>query len=184
LSGSVFICPIGFVEPYVLDDLVACIETRCGIGCAVYSSMEAPEYAYDERRCQYDSKSILKQMIKRCPRKTLGFMGVTGLDLFVPILKYVYGLSQVQGRCSLISTHRLDPRFYGEPPDSNLLMSRIEKTALHELGHSFGLIHCRNLRCIMCASTKIEHTDFKQPDLCPTCLELLKWHINLSSSHP
>ena len=87
MSGCVFICPIGFVEPYVLDDLTACIETRCGIECAVYSPMEAPEYAYDERRCQYDSKSILKQMIKRCPRNPLGFMGVTGLDLFIPNFK-------------------------------------------------------------------------------------------------
>ena len=154
-----------------------CIEKRCGVRCIVSSGMDNPKYAYDEKRCQYNSKLILKNMIKCCPNDTLGFMGVTRLDLFVPILKYVFGLSQVEGKCSVISIHRLLPQFYEEPPDPNLLNSRIEKTALHELGHSIGLTHCRNRRCVMYSSTKIEHTDFKGSEFCPTCFELLKWYI-------
>ncbi|SPD75723.1 conserved hypothetical protein [uncultured Desulfobacterium sp.] len=179
MSKCVFICPIGIIASDIIDRLMACVEERCGINCEIYPPMETPRYAYDDRRFQYDSKMILKQMIKQCPPHNLGFMGVTALDLFVPILKYVYGLSQLDGRCSLISTYRLDPALYGEPPDSDLLMSRIGKTAIHELGHSFGLTHCRNPRCIMFASTKIEHTDFKQPTLCSTCLEVLKWKIKM-----
>jgi predicted Zn-dependent protease len=46
------------------------------------------------------------------------------------------------------------------------------------LGHSLGLTHCRNRRCMMYSSTNIEHTDFKASDFCPTCFELLKWHIS------
>lgn len=177
MSNCITICPIGFVEKDILDHIANCIETQCGVECAISLRIESPEYAYDERRRQYNSTRIIKNLIKCCPQNSLGFMAVTHLDLFVPILKYVYGVSQVEGRCSLISTHRLNPQFYDDTPDPNLLMTRIEKTVLHELGHSFGLTHCRNRRCVMYSSTKIDHTDFKRAKLCPTCFELLKWHI-------
>lgn len=177
MSRCLLIRPIGFVEEDTLEDIAASIKIRCGMDCVISSAMENPVYAFNESRCQYNSKLILKNMIKCCPQDVLGFMGVTHVDMFVPILKYVFGLSQVEDRCSLISTHRLDPRFYNHEPDPDLLMARLEKTALHELGHSFGLTHCRNRRCVMYSSTRVEHTDAKQPDLCPTCLELLRWHI-------
>lgn len=178
MSKCVTICPIGFVEKDILDTVVACIETRCGIECIISSScMENPKYAYDEGRCQYDSKLILKHLIECCPQDTLRFMGITHVDLFVQILKYVFGLSQVAGKCSIISIHRLRPQFYDDVSDPKLLKTRIEKTVLHELGHSLGLTHCRNRHCVMYSSTKIEHTDFKQSDFCPTCFELLKWYV-------
>jgi archaemetzincin len=177
LSKHIIICPIDHVEEEILEHIALCIETRCGLECVVSARMASPEYAYDDRRGQYNSKLILKHMINCCPENSLGFLGVTHLDLFVPILKYVFGLSQVEGKCALISTHRLYPQFYEDLSNPELLMARTEKTALHELGHSFGLTHCRNRRCVMYSSTKIAHTDFKQPDLCPTCFELLRWHI-------
>lgn len=177
MSKTITICPIGFVEKDIINTIADCIEMRCGIDCVVSSRMENPKYAYDEGRCQYDSKLILKNLIKCCPQDALRFMGVTHVDLFVPILKYVFGLSQVEGKCSIISIHRLRPQFYDELADPNLLKTRIEKTVLHELGHSLGLTHCRNRHCVMYSSTKIDHTDRKQPDFCPTCFELLNWLI-------
>lgn len=177
MSQRINICPIGFVEEEILAHIVDCIEKRCGVGCVVSSRMETPQYAYDDKRCQYNSKLILKHMITCCPEGSLGFMGVTHLDLYVPILKYVFGLSQVEGKCSVISIHRLRPQFYELPPDPSLLRARIEKTALHELGHAIGLTHCRNRHCVMYSSTKIEHTDTKEPTFCLTCLELFKWLI-------
>ena len=174
-SKCVAICPIGFVKEDILDHITECIKKRCGLGCRVSSSMEIPTYAYDAKRRQYNSKVILKRLIQCCPHDTLIFMGVTHVDLFVPILKYVFGLAQFEGQCSLISLHRLLPPFYNQPPNRELLMTRIEKTALHELGHCLGLTHCRNRRCIMHSSTRIEDTDFKRPEFCPTCFELFKW---------
>ena len=171
------ICSIGSVDRAILEHLADRISAKCSLPCRVSSTMETPGYAYDKNRCQYNSKLILKHLME-FPDDSLRFIGVTHIDLYVPILKYVFGLAQVEGQCALISIHRLRPQFYNNPPDPDLLMSRTEKTALHELGHSFGLTHCRDRRCVMYTSTRIVDTDFKQPDFCPTCLELFKWLID------
>jgi archaemetzincin len=186
LSRCVTICPLGFVEDEIIDRIAEHIEERCGIECRISKKMGKPEYAYDERRCQYNSKLILKRLIKRSPKKIFGFMGVTSVDLFVPILTYVYGLAAMEDQCSIISTHRLQPQFYDQPPDRDLLVDRAQKTALHEMGHCLGLTHCRNRHCVMYSSAKIEDTDFKKSVFCPTCSDLFKWYLDkcLRSDRP
>jgi archaemetzincin len=176
LPKRIILSPIGFVEGDVLGRIAASIQAQCGVASTMSPAMASPTYAYDRGRGQYNSKLILKHLIQCCPDEGLMFMGITHVDLFVPILKYVFGLAEINGRCAVISTHRLRPEYYGESPDSELLLARIVKTALHELGHCIGLTHCRDRRCVMYSSTHIEHTDFKNAAFCPTCLELFKWY--------
>ncbi len=52
---------------------------------------------------------------------------------------------------------------------------RIGKEAIHELGHTFGLTHCRDPLCVMNSSCLIGETDCKGTELCPTCQELYRW---------
>ena len=177
MSNLITMCPVGPVEKGILDYISKCISMRWGLACDVFTGMENPRYAYNSIRCQYDSKLILKRLIKECPQNILKFIGITTVDLYVPILQFVYGLAQIEGKCSIISLHRLYPQFYDQPSNQNLLLDRAEKTVLHELGHTFGLIHCRDRRCIMYSSTRIEDTDYKQPDFCPTCSGLFEWHL-------
>ncbi|MBW1786534.1 MAG: archaemetzincin family Zn-dependent metalloprotease [Deltaproteobacteria bacterium] len=181
MPKRIILCPIGFVEGDVLDRIARSIERRCGVAGIISAGMENPAYAYDRGRGQYNSKLILKHLSECCPDDGLMFMGITHVDLFVPILKYVFGLAEIKGRCAVISTHRLRPEYYGESPDPPIFLARMEKTALHELGHCFGLTHCRDRRCVMYSSTHIEHTDLKKPDFCPTCLELFKWYLEKSA---
>jgi archaemetzincin len=184
LYRCITIFPIGLVEGGILDLIAGCIQGRCGVVCKVSSPMENPRYAYDEKRGQYNSKLILKRLARSCPENSFRVMGVTRVDLFVPILKYVFGLAEIDGQGSIISAHRLYPEFYDLPSDPDLFMARVEKTALHELGHSLGLTHCRNRRCVMYSSTQIEHTDFKNADYCPTCSELFRWCLEKSMTGP
>ncbi|MCP4681521.1 MAG: archaemetzincin family Zn-dependent metalloprotease [Desulfobacterales bacterium] len=177
MSKYVTICPLGFVEEYILACIAGSLEEKHDIECRISANMEDPEYAYNERRDQYDSKLILKHLINSCPEDAAWFMGVTRVDLYVPILKYVYGLAQMKGRCSVISIHRLRPQYYDQRANNDLLLERVEKTASHELGHLLGLTHCRDRRCIMHSSTRIQDTDFKQASFCPTCAELFKWYL-------
>jgi len=147
------------------------------LSCWISPALEIPLFAYNDARGQYDSKAILTHLLQN-PYETTKVLGVTHVDLYVPILKYVFGLAQIEGPCALISLHRLAPQFYDKPSDWELFMSRIEKTALHELGHSFGLTHCKDRRCIMYSATRIEDTDHKKAKFCPNCFELLKWYIS------
>ena len=176
--------PIGFIDRGVLDHLAMCIATRCGLPCKVLEGMEDPDYAYDEKRGQYNAKLILKRILQCCSDNALRVIGITQVDMFVPVLKYVYGLALMEGRCAVISLHRLRPEFYDQLPDHDLFMGRAEKTAVHEVGHSFGLTHCRDRGCVMYPSTRIEDTDFKKPEFCLTCIELFKWNLKILSPSP
>ena len=172
MSNCITICSIGPIDEMILEHVKKCISIRCGLTCEISYKMENPRYAYNDVRCQYNSKLILKHLLQQSSCDTLRVIGVTAVDLYVPILKFVFGLAQIEGKCSIISLHRLYPQFYDQPSNPDLLMARVEKTALHELGHTFGMTHCRNRRCVMYSSTRIEDTDFKHPDYCPTCFEL------------
>ncbi len=55
------------------------------------------------------------------------------------------------------------------PEDREVTTERLIKEAIHELGHTFGLIHCLQPQCVMNASTYVENIDQKPAELCPLC---------------
>jgi hypothetical protein len=65
-------------------------------------------------------------------------LGIAGVDLFIPILTYVFGEAQLAGRAAVVSTYRLDNALYGLPANHRLLLDRLAKEAIHELGHTAG----------------------------------------------
>jgi archaemetzincin len=90
-------------------------------------------------------------------------------DLFIPILTYVFGEAQLNGRVAVISSHRLLNERYGLPADPGLAFDRLLKEAVHELGHVFGLLHCQDRECAMHISTYVEDIDLKSAALCTPC---------------
>ena len=96
-------------------------------------------------------------------------IGVTRLDLFVPILTFVFGEAELGGRCAVVSLQRLDERFYGVPAREELLRERLVKEAVHELGHTFGLRHCEDWRCVMTSSHAVDRLDVKGVEFCREC---------------
>ena len=183
LFRSLAVCGLGAMDSTVIRHVAEHISTRSCMPYTIIPEMDIPAYAFDEKRGQYNSKVILKRLMQ-FPHDCIRLLAVTQVDLFVPILKYVFGLAQVGGPCALISTYRLRPEFYGHDPDRDLFMARIGKTAMHELGHSLGLTHCRNRRCVMYSSTRINDTDLKRSDFCPTCFELFRWHLEKCRVEP
>jgi len=178
VSTCIFVSPIGFVQEDVLHCVAACLEARSKMAVRVLPAMGDPCYAYDEKRKQYSSKPVLKRLAACCPHEAYKVMGVTRVDLFIPILTFVFGAAVMSGNCAVISTQRLDPGYYNQPVDQGLFLARVEKTAVHEFGHSLGLIHCRDRRCVMFSSSRIEDTDFKKTEFCSTCRELFKWRLD------
>jgi archaemetzincin len=43
------------------------------------------------------------------------------------------------------------------------------KEAVHELGHTYGLSHCRDIHCVMCFSNTLGDTDRKGVRFCAAC---------------
>ncbi|MFX1597125.1 MAG: hypothetical protein ACFFBK_13800, partial [Promethearchaeota archaeon] len=75
---------------------------------------------------------------------------------------------------------RLREKFYRRPDNSTLFELRILKEAVHELGHTFTLQHCKNF-CIMRFSNSLADTDQKPPEYCASCLNKLKNFLKLKT---
>jgi len=129
---------------------------------------------FDPGRGQYNSSLILQQLIMKPPPDADKILGVLDVDLFIPILTFVFGEAQLKGIGAVVSTQRLHNRFYGLPENSELASERLLKEAVHELGHTFGLIHCSQPKCVMNSSTYVENIDQKPAELCPLCQKSIK----------
>jgi archaemetzincin len=129
--------------------------------------------AYHPGRRQYDSTLLLRQMHRVFADTDSKIIGITDVDLFIPVLTFVFGESQLNGRLAIVSTYRLQNSVYGLPDDPEALRSRLEKECLHELGHTFGLLHCPRFHCVMNSSTAVEDIDIKGSDYCSECSEKL-----------
>jgi len=128
-----------------------------------------PELAFDASRGQYNSRILLARLLRDTPLDAARVLGVTAVDLFIPVLTFVFGEAQLEGRAAAVSTYRLDSEIYGLPADPELLFERLCKEAIHELGHTYNLLHCHESRCVMLSSTYVEEIDLKSDQFCSRC---------------
>jgi archaemetzincin len=165
--------PRGDVTLELLDDLAAELARIFHVSCHVREDQLPANFAFDSVRGQYHSTAILQCLDSLLPDPDVALLGVTSLDLYIPVLTFVFGEAQLSGRCALVSACRLHDEFYGLPENSLLLHNRLKKEAIHELGHTIGLKHCFDWHCVMTSSHNIERIDLKDPEFCPACLNKL-----------
>jgi archaemetzincin len=130
---------------------------------------------YNPARRQYDGNNLLKKIDFMFASDTAKTLGIFNVDLFIPILTYIFGQAFLNGRTGIASIYRLSNERYGIANDESILVDRIRKEVIHELGHTFGLIHCHNSDCVMRSGTYVEDIDQKSHHLCNKCrMELEK----------
>ncbi len=123
----------------------------------------------DVRRGQVRADALLDYLEPR----VRGYEGFDKLvlviddDGYVEGFNFVFGVARIGGALALVFTKRLR----GE---RSLYHTRILKEILHELGHSFGLDHCTDPKCVMYFSNTIEDTDKKGPEFCRRCMTRLR----------
>jgi len=167
---------IGYVDSEVVRGVqVGLCGVFSGVVFEVFGRvMVVPRDAYDVARRQFLSSSILSRICGFT--EFSGFdrvLGVTDVDLFVPGLSFVFGEAECPGRVAIISLCRLRPEFYGCSLDSGLLVERSVKEAVHEVGHTLGLVHCRDPLCVMFFSGSVDDTDCKRSVFCERCRGLV-----------
>ena len=131
--------------------------------------LPALEFAYDAARRQYASFPVLELLTRVCPADAVKLLAVTECDLFIPVLTFVFGHAQLAGRVAVISFARLRQEFYGLAPQREIFLERAYKEALHEAGHTFGLVHCADRNCAMSLSTNVRQIDLKHAAFCAAC---------------
>lgn len=161
--------PIGDFDGWLLMELAPAMANLFRVPTEVLPLRMDPEFAYHGERQQYHSSEILQAMQGYVGSDTWRILGVTRVDLYIPILTFVFGEAQIGGPCGLISTNRLRQEFYGLPPDCGLLQQRLLKESVHEIGHTLDLTHCEDYQCAMSPSHAVEWIDLKDSVLCPSC---------------
>ena len=166
---QVTLVPLGAVENPLLEYLALMIGETLRCEVSVESRQLSADPAYDPLRRQHHSTRLLESLEKGWGEDAGKVLGVALQDLFIPILTFVFGEAQLGGRAAIISIARLRQGFYGLPDDPALLYHRAEKEALHELGHTLGLVHCPDYGCVMRFSNSVEEVDLKGERFCTSC---------------
>lgn len=161
--------PIGEFDARLLCDLGPAMAETFRVPCEVAPVTLDPEFAYHGERQQYHSSEILQAMQQCVTDASWRVLGVTTVDLYIPILTFVFGEAQIGGPCGLVSAHRLRQEFYGLPADPGVLRQRLLKEAVHEIGHTLALTHCEDYQCAMAPSHAVEWIDLKDVTLCEAC---------------
>src|SRR5438477_13077816 len=172
--NTVQLLPVGQVDVSLLRDLRAAIPRHLHIGCEIFPATLDPAGAYHAEREQYHSSEILRRMQDFVRPQDWRLLAIADVDLYIPILKYVFGEAQMAGPCAVVSAYRLHEEFYGIAPDDALLSQRLLKESIHELGHTLDLRHCQDYRCVMASSHSVEWIDLRESTLCESCRSQLQ----------
>ncbi len=173
---TIAIVPMGYIGEDTLDFLKNNLQILLGREIQIEREERIPEFAFNMKRNQYFSTLILRSIMEN-----MDYMGyervlaVVDQDLYVPWLNFVFG--EAGERVAIISTFRLSREFYGLEPDRKIFLKRLLTEAVHELGHTYGLIHCRNANCVMFFSNSIIDTDRKGYKFCSSCREKISHEI-------
>ena len=173
---NITLISFGYFDKNILENTAEAVshEFRCSVNIRE-GRIDLSDF-YDHSRRQYNGNTLLK-LVDTIPFpdsvKTLGLFNV---DLFIPILTFIFGQAFLSGRTGIASLYRCNNERYGMMADNKILLDRFKKEVIHELGHTFGLIHCQNPTCVMRASTYVEDFDQKDQHFCLNCRdELDKW---------
>lgn len=161
--------PIGSVPPKALEWIENAAAEWFPLPIRRLSTLPIPANAYDPKRAQYQSVEMMKMLSQFVPSGAARVLGVTDVDLAIPMLSFLFGQAQFDGPIAVVSLCRLHQEFYGLPEREDLLRERTVKEVLHELGHTFGLVHCAETACAMSLSTHIQFVDLKAEKYCARC---------------
>lgn len=169
---TIVIAPVGDFDPELVAAIGRAIERVFRTAVRVEPILSDLSFAFDPERRQYLSTAILRALAETAPPDAYKVLALVRVDLFIPILTFVYGEAQMGGGNCVLSTFRLNS-VPGAREGGEGRIVRTVKEALHELGHTFRLRHCPDPACLMHYCRSEADVDRKSSDLCRYCRVML-----------
>ena len=175
---AITLVPLGQADRRLVADLGARLMMSFGSRVTIHDGEVNLDPFHDHSRLQYNSTMLLRHLSAQWADKPVDdadrssqrkILAVSSEDLFIPILTFVFGEAMLGGEAAVVSYHRLQNERYGLQADHDLLVDRLVKEAVHEIGHTFGLVHCLAPECVMRSSTDVEQIDMKSSGFCTNC---------------
>lgn len=170
-QGNIIISPIGNLDIKLIERVADEIHRFFGYGTDIQPLLQHVDFALEASRRQYHSTPILERLSALAPSSAVKILAITRVDLFIPILTHVYGEAQLGGKSCIISTSRLNEGLGWGVWEA--FSQRVVKEAIHELGHTFNLRHCKDRTCCMHYCRSIYDVDRKSGQFCRYCKILL-----------
>ena len=166
-SKIVYLQPLGEVKEKYISKVVLSIEKFYGFKCIVKPMVSFTNDILAKSKTRYEASLILKKFESKDNIFILTEKDIAVKDKERKSDEWgIIGLGLRPGRVCVVSTFRLKKNV-----TENKVLERLQKIALHEVGHNLGLKHCnRTILCIMNDEKgKISTTDKEQVYLCPSC---------------
>lgn len=138
-AGSVHILPLGAPSQEEARDLSAYFEERLGLRSAVLPPMEVPRAAHDPAREQLVAETLVAAIVAAHPQlRGDVILAVTDQDLYSADAGYNFVFSYREPtdstQVAVMSTARMDQRFFRRPADREWTRARLRKIATKNLG--------------------------------------------------
>lgn len=163
---KIYILPLGNVRKNFCRNIEEELSKLFKIEISALENAEEPSSSYHPIRGQYISSRVIDKIRKYIPPDTFKIIVIVNVDLCTLVREFVFGVAEFSGKIVLVSLFRLKQEFYGFKPNEELLIERMMKEINHELGHTFGLRHCKDLKCCMYFSNSIDEVDNKNKEFC------------------
>jgi archaemetzincin len=159
--------PLGNIADEIMEELKDRVGGVFHCPVEIKAGFSDLAQAYNPERKQYFSSKLLASLKKS--EKDERVIGIVDVDLYVPRLNFVFGEADIVSGTTIVSLCRLRQEYYGLAPNEALFLERVTKEIVHELGHTFGLGHCPNNKCVMHFSNSLADTDLKEAHFCNKC---------------
>jgi archaemetzincin len=156
----------------LIPPIIDALKTSLSVNANVRNINQDIRPFFNPERHQYDASGIISHF--EAQNQNGKTILLTGIDLYIPIFTFVFGLAKLKGTTAIVSAHRLRTDFYGLPGDEEILKQRLVKEIIHELGHLLNLRHCVNYYCVMASSNTADDLDIKGDRYCENCLNILE----------
>jgi archaemetzincin len=143
------VCPLGTAPKAAeVEAAVAAIRALFAVDVSVVGAVPLPKAAFYPPRRRYRAERLL-DFLEAMPGDGRVRLGFTTVDISTTKGEHadwgVLGLATLDGRAAVLSSFRCRRG----ARDAAHVAERFAKTAVHELGHSFGLDHCPARGCLM-----------------------------------
>jgi len=174
MGRKIILRPLAQIDSHILEILRQALEQTFNCSVGSKAQIGSLDYAYAPNRKQYLAPLLLSAL--RGFQMELGdrCLGIVDVDLYAPGLNFVFGEADIGSGVAVISLYRLRHERYSLPQDEKIFRDRAIKEAVHELGHTYYLSHCQDVKCVMHFSNSLADTDIKGASFCSKCQQRLK----------